>query len=93
MSLVSALQIPYRESREGFWGKQTSTLNWCEEVSNLRQCVLLNSSQTSYLGDLSVLDAYNHISRITTFPSTALRWSTRSPTSFSCGLDGGVYVM
>ncbi|KAL2118942.1 hypothetical protein VTJ04DRAFT_5901 [Mycothermus thermophilus] len=35
MSLVSALQIPYRESREGFWGKQTSTLNWCEEDYNI----------------------------------------------------------
>lgn len=32
MTLVSALQIPYREARDGFWGKQTSTLNWCEEV-------------------------------------------------------------
>ena len=32
MALPSALQIPYRESREGFWGEQTSTLNWCEEV-------------------------------------------------------------
>lgn len=32
MALASALQIPYRESREGFWGQQTSTLNWCEEV-------------------------------------------------------------
>lgn len=33
MSLVSAFQIPYREDREGFWGNQTATLNWCEEVS------------------------------------------------------------
>ncbi len=32
MALPSALQIPYRESREGYWGEQTSTLNWCEEV-------------------------------------------------------------
>lgn len=35
MSLASALQIPYRESRTGFWGKPTSTLNWCEEDYNL----------------------------------------------------------
>ncbi|KAL1840742.1 hypothetical protein VTJ49DRAFT_182 [Mycothermus thermophilus] len=35
MGLVSALQIPYRESREGFWGDQTSTLNWCEEDYNI----------------------------------------------------------
>ncbi|KAK4039792.1 ceramidase-domain-containing protein [Parachaetomium inaequale] len=35
MSLISALQIPYRESREGFWGEQTSTLNWCEEDYNI----------------------------------------------------------
>jgi len=34
MALVSALQIPYREARDGFWGEQTSTLNWCEEVNN-----------------------------------------------------------
>lgn len=32
MSLTPTLQIPYREARDGFWGKQTSTLNWCEEV-------------------------------------------------------------
>jgi len=25
-------QIPYREARDGYWGDQTSTLNWCEEV-------------------------------------------------------------
>ncbi|KAK3311191.1 ceramidase [Chaetomium strumarium] len=31
MDLVSALRFPYRESRDGFWGEQTSTLNWCEE--------------------------------------------------------------
>jgi hypothetical protein len=36
MELVSALQIPYRESRDGFWGEQTSTLNWCEEVTVFR---------------------------------------------------------
>ncbi|KAK4188002.1 ceramidase-domain-containing protein [Podospora australis] len=35
MSLVSALQIPYREARSGFWGEQTSTLNWCEEDYNI----------------------------------------------------------
>ncbi|KAK4152261.1 ceramidase-domain-containing protein [Chaetomidium leptoderma] len=35
MALASALQIPYRESREGFWGEQTSTLNWCEEDYNI----------------------------------------------------------
>ncbi|KAK3298913.1 ceramidase [Chaetomium fimeti] len=35
MSLVSALQIPYREARDGFWGDQTSTLNWCEEDYNI----------------------------------------------------------
>ncbi|KAK1757716.1 ceramidase [Echria macrotheca] len=35
MASVSALQIPYRESRDGFWGEQTSTLNWCEEDYNI----------------------------------------------------------
>ncbi|GAB1311365.1 alkaline ceramidase ydc1 [Madurella fahalii] len=35
MSLISAFQIPYRESRDGFWGEQTSTLNWCEEDYNI----------------------------------------------------------
>ncbi|KAK3394006.1 ceramidase [Podospora didyma] len=35
MSLVSALQVPYREARDGFWGDQTSTLNWCEEDYNI----------------------------------------------------------
>lgn len=32
---MSFLQIPYREARDGFWGEQTSTLNWCEEVSEV----------------------------------------------------------
>ncbi|KAH6627961.1 ceramidase-domain-containing protein [Chaetomium tenue] len=35
MSLASALQLPYREARDGFWGEQTSTLNWCEEDYNI----------------------------------------------------------
>ncbi|KAK3902726.1 ceramidase-domain-containing protein [Staphylotrichum tortipilum] len=35
MSVPLALQFPYRESREGFWGEQTSTLNWCEEDYNI----------------------------------------------------------
>lgn len=52
MSLVSAFQIPYREAREGFWGEQTSTLNWCEEVSP-RDITLKNTCEqmlTSQLG-------------------------------------------
>ncbi|KAL0475511.1 alkaline phytoceramidase [Neurospora intermedia] len=32
---MSILQIPYREGRDGFWGEQTSTLNWCEEDYNI----------------------------------------------------------
>lgn len=32
-------QIPYREARHGFWGDQTSTLNWCEEVRTPRPVV------------------------------------------------------
>ncbi|AEO54394.1 hypothetical protein MYCTH_2088965 [Thermothelomyces thermophilus ATCC 42464] len=35
MSLISALRVPYREARDGFWGEQTSTLNWCEEDYNI----------------------------------------------------------
>ncbi|KAK3330867.1 ceramidase [Apodospora peruviana] len=35
MESASALQIPYREDRDGFWGEQTSTLNWCEEDYNV----------------------------------------------------------
>lgn len=27
--------VPYPESKDGFWGEQTSTLNFCEEVSEL----------------------------------------------------------
>lgn len=26
---------PYREARDGIWGEQTSTLNWCEEDYNI----------------------------------------------------------
>lgn len=33
VTMASYFQIPYREARDGFWGEQTSTLNWCEEVS------------------------------------------------------------
>lgn len=28
-------QWPYREARDGIWGSQTSTLNWCEEDYNI----------------------------------------------------------
>ncbi|VBB73430.1 Putative alkaline phytoceramidase [Podospora comata] len=35
MALASAFRIPYREARTGFWGEQTSTLNWCEEDYNI----------------------------------------------------------
>ncbi|KAK3936302.1 alkaline ceramidase 3 [Diplogelasinospora grovesii] len=35
MALAGAFQIPYREARDGFWGEQTSTLNWCEEDYNV----------------------------------------------------------
>ncbi|KAL2199577.1 ceramidase-domain-containing protein [Corynascus similis CBS 632.67] len=35
MSLLSPLRVPYREARDGFWGEQTSTLNWCEEDYNI----------------------------------------------------------
>ncbi|EJT81298.1 hypothetical protein GGTG_01281 [Gaeumannomyces tritici R3-111a-1] len=27
-------RFPYREARDGYWGEQTSTLNWCEEDYN-----------------------------------------------------------
>ncbi|KAL1883867.1 hypothetical protein VTK73DRAFT_7655 [Phialemonium thermophilum] len=33
--MANLFQIPYRVSREGFWGDQTSTLNWCEEDYNI----------------------------------------------------------
>ncbi|KAK1827202.1 ceramidase-domain-containing protein [Podospora conica] len=32
---MNNMSIPYRTSREGFWGEQTSTLNWCEEDYNI----------------------------------------------------------
>lgn len=32
---MNNMSIPYRVSREGFWGEQTSTLNWCEEVKKI----------------------------------------------------------
>lgn len=32
---MSFLQFPYREARDGIWGHQTSTLNWCEEDYNI----------------------------------------------------------
>ncbi|KAK0628525.1 ceramidase-domain-containing protein [Bombardia bombarda] len=35
MAVASTFQIPYREARDGFWGEQTSTLNWCEEDYNI----------------------------------------------------------
>ena len=41
--MASFLRIPYREERDGFWGEQTSTLNWCEEVSLPLSTVLVPS--------------------------------------------------
>lgn len=33
--MALAFQWPYRASRDGVWGTQTSTLNWCEEDYNV----------------------------------------------------------
>lgn len=33
--MSSVFQWPYREARDGYWGIQSSTLNWCEEVRPL----------------------------------------------------------
>lgn len=33
--MALAFQWPYRAPRDGVWGKQTSTLNWCEEDYNV----------------------------------------------------------
>ncbi|KZL77695.1 alkaline ceramidase [Colletotrichum tofieldiae] len=30
-AILSAVSLPYPETQEGFWGKPTSTINWCEE--------------------------------------------------------------
>ncbi|SPQ19336.1 c804d4db-4c73-4ac4-840f-b0914149d89c [Thermothielavioides terrestris] len=67
MAFVSALQIPYRESRDGFWGEQTSTLNWCEEDYNITfYCAEVVNTLTNlvfmYLGlkGLRNVLAYSH---------------------------------
>lgn len=33
--MALSFQWPYREARDGIWGTQTSTLNWCEEDYNI----------------------------------------------------------
>lgn len=33
LSFLGKLRFPYSDYEHGFWGKQTSTLNFCEEVS------------------------------------------------------------
>lgn len=53
--MSSPFQIPYREARDGIWGEQTSTLNWCEEDYNITPyCAELVNTLTNlifmYLG-------------------------------------------
>ncbi|KAJ9157579.1 Alkaline ceramidase 3 [Pleurostoma richardsiae] len=53
--MPSMLQFPYREARDGIWGEQTSTLNWCEEDYNITPyCAELINTLTNltfmYLG-------------------------------------------
>ncbi|KAK4131799.1 aPHC-domain-containing protein [Trichocladium antarcticum] len=67
MAMPSGFQIPYRESREGFWGTQTSTLNWCEEDYNITfYCAELVNTLTNlvfiWLGvkGLRNVAAYSH---------------------------------
>ncbi|KAB5563527.1 ceramidase [Coniochaeta sp. 2T2.1] len=54
-TMTNFVQIPYREARDGFWGEQTSTLNWCEEdYSMTYYCAELINTLTNlifvYLG-------------------------------------------
>ena len=32
LGFLGSLGVPYPDYERGFWGKQTSTLNFCEEV-------------------------------------------------------------
>ncbi|OAA65410.1 alkaline dihydroceramidase [Niveomyces insectorum RCEF 264] len=64
---MSFLQIPYRKARDGFWGAQTSTLNWCEEDYNITAyCAELVNSATNltfiWLGVRGIRDClrFNH---------------------------------
>lgn len=47
MSLT--FQWPYREARDGIWGPQTSTLNWCEEDYNITPYIAEFINTTSNL--------------------------------------------
>lgn len=44
---LEALSFPYRQSREGFFGTKTSTLNFCEEVKRAGPPELLASGVVS----------------------------------------------
>lgn len=51
---MSILQIPYREGRDGFWGEQTSTLNWCEEVPKLHHLQPALTRETHHESDIGL---------------------------------------
>lgn len=60
-----AFQWPYRESRDGIWTPQTSTLNWCEEDYNITPyCAEFINTATNfifmYLGIMGIRDCLRH---------------------------------
>ncbi|KAF3764912.1 alkaline phytoceramidase [Cryphonectria parasitica EP155] len=60
-----AFQWPYRESRDGIWGTQTSTLNWCEEDYNVTPYIaeFFNTSTNLiflYLGVMGIRECLRH---------------------------------
>ncbi|TPX17418.1 uncharacterized protein E0L32_003061 [Thyridium curvatum] len=62
---MSFLQIPYREARDGFWGEQTSTLNWCEEDYNItKYCAEFVNTVTNvmflWLGSKGIRDCLTY---------------------------------
>ncbi|PSR91935.1 ceramidase [Coniella lustricola] len=65
--MPSALQWPYREARDGVWGAQTSTLNWCEEDYNVTPYIAEFFNTTTnliflYLGAMGIREClrYGH---------------------------------
>ncbi|CAN8099532.1 unnamed protein product [Discula destructiva] len=60
-----AFQWPYREARDGFWGSQTATLNWCEEDYNITPYIaeFFNTATNlifMYLGILGLRDCLRY---------------------------------